>query len=177
MSSLPIKKPVLMVSARQHKDFATRLDELKHLLNQLQQNLEDIRASGEIAPPGCWIVRYQAKGRKGGRYWYYKWMSHDLIFVTKNGNPSCHQYLGKAGSEAYLNAVEALSRRGRIEALDRAINTLLMGLEDLVEESSRLKQGGSIPFWQIHLFIWAVKSGSYSLMRYASSKMGCSQQG
>jgi hypothetical protein len=128
-----------MVSARQHKDFSTRFDELKHLLQQLQQGIEDINDEGDIAPPGCWIVRYQAKGRKGERYWYYKWMSHEPIFVTKNGNPSRHQYLGKAGSQAYLKAVEALSRRGRIEGLDRALNTLLMGLEDLVEEASRLK--------------------------------------
>jgi len=128
-----------MVSARQHKDFSTRFDELKHLLQQLQQGIEDINDEGDIAPPGCWIVRYQAKGRKGERYWYYKWMSHEPIFVTKNGNPSRHQYLGKAGSQAYLKAVEALSRRSRIEGLDRALNTLLMGLEDLVEEASRLK--------------------------------------
>ncbi len=127
-----------MANARQHKDLATRLDELKHLIKQLQQDIEDIRDEGEIAPSGCWIVRYQAKGQKGGRYWYYKWMSHEPIFITKNGNPSRHQYLGKAGTEAYLKAVEALSRRGRIEALERAMSTLSMGLEDLVEETSRL---------------------------------------
>ncbi len=130
-----------MANAHQQKDVATRLDELKHLIEQLQQDIEDIRDEGEIAPSGCWIVRYQAKGRKGGRYWYYKWMSHEPIFVTKNGNSSRHQYLGKAGSEAYLKAVEALSRRGRIEALDRALRTLLMGLEDLVEEASRFNKG------------------------------------
>ena len=127
-----------MVNARQKKDLATRLDELKHLLKQLQQDIEDIRSEGEIAPSGCWIVRYQAKGQKGGRYWYYKWMSHEPIFVAKNGNPSRHQYLGKAGTEAYLKAVEALSRRGRIEALERAMSKLSRGLEDLVEEASRL---------------------------------------
>ena len=127
-----------MANARQHKDLATRLDELKHLIKQLQQDIQDIRDEGEIAPSGCWIVRYQAKGQKGGRYWYYKWMSHEPIFVTKNGSPSWHQYLGKAGTEAYLKAVEALSRRGRIEALERGMSTLSMGLEDLVEETSRL---------------------------------------
>ena len=127
-----------MVSARQHKDFSTRFEELKYLVQQFQQDIYDIHDEGEIAPPGCWIVRYQAQGRKGERYWYYKWMSHEPIFVTKKGNPSRHQYLGKAGSEAYLKAIKALSRRGRIEGLDRALNTLLMGLEDLVEESSRL---------------------------------------
>ena len=130
-----------MANAGQQKDVATRLDELKHLLEQLQQEIEDVHREGEIAQSGCWIVRYQAKGRKGGRYWYYKWMSHEPIFVTKKGNPSRHQYLGKAGSEAYLKAVEALSRRGRIEALNRAISTLSTGLEDLVEEASRLNQG------------------------------------
>jgi len=130
-----------MPSARQRSDFITRLDELKRMVEQLQQNMKDIRLEGEVAPPGCWIVRYQAKGRKGERYWYYKWMSHDPIFITKGGKLSCHQYLGKAGSEAYLKAVSALSRRGRIEGLDRALNTLLMGLEDLVEEASRLNKG------------------------------------
>ena len=129
-----------MANARQHKDVATRLDELKHLIERLQQDIEDIRDEGEIARAGCWIVRYQAKGKKGGCYWYYKWMSHEPIFVTKNGHPSRHQYLGKAGSQAYLKAVEALSRRGRIEALERAISTLSMGLSDLVEEASRFNK-------------------------------------
>ena len=130
-----------MANNRQQKDVATRLDELKHLLQQLQQDIEDIRDEGEIAPSGCWIVRYQAKGQKGGRYWYYKWMSHEPIFVTKNGTPSCHRYLGKAGSQAYLKAVEALSRRGQIEALERGMSTVSMGLEDLVEEASRFNKG------------------------------------
>ncbi|MDJ0737210.1 MAG: hypothetical protein QNJ47_24620 [Nostocaceae cyanobacterium] len=33
---------------------------------------------------------------------------------------------------------------------------------------------GNIPFWQIYLFMWSVKSRSYSLMRYISSKLRCS---
>ena len=130
-----------MPNARQRKDLATRLEELNFLQSQLQQDIKAIELEGEIAPSGCWIVRYIAKGQKGGRYWYYKWMSHDPIFVTKNGNPSRHQYLGKAGSEAYLKAVEALSRRGRIEALERAMSTVSMGLSDLVEEASRFNKG------------------------------------
>ena len=65
------------------------------------------------------------------------------MFITKNGNSSRHQYLGKAGSEAYLKAVEALSRRGRIEALERAMSTLSMGLSDLVEEASRFDKGSA----------------------------------
>ncbi|WP_051044370.1 hypothetical protein [Pleurocapsa sp. PCC 7319] len=53
-----------MANARQQKDLATRLDELKHLIKQLQQDIQDIRDEGEIAPSGCWIVRYQAKGKR-----------------------------------------------------------------------------------------------------------------
>ena len=132
-----------MPNARQQKDLATRISELNFLQQQLQQDIKAIEREGEIAPSGCWIVRYQAKGQKGGRYWYYKWMSHDPMFITKNGNSSRHQYLGKAGSEAYLKAVEALSRRGRIEALERAMSTLSMGLEDLVEEASRFDKGSA----------------------------------
>jgi cell division protein FtsB len=33
-----------------------------------------------------------------------------------------------------------LERRGRIEAIERAINTLSQGLEDLVEEATRFKK-------------------------------------
>ena len=130
-----------MPNARQQKDLATRLSELNFLQSQLQQDIKAIELEGEIAPSGCWIVRYQAKGKKGGRYWYYKWMSHNSIFITKKGNPSRHQYLGKAGSAAYLKAVEALSRRGRIEALERAMSTVSMGLSDLVEEASSFNKG------------------------------------
>ena len=32
----------------------------------------------------------------------------------------------------------------------------------------------SIPFWQIYLFIWALESRSYSLIRYVASQLGCS---
>ena len=54
-----------MPNARQQKDVASRLDELKHLLKQLQQDIEDIRSEGEIAPSGCWIVRNPRQRTKG----------------------------------------------------------------------------------------------------------------
>ena len=42
-----------MANARQQKDFATRLEELNHLLEQVQQDLENIKLEGEFAPSGC----------------------------------------------------------------------------------------------------------------------------
>jgi predicted nucleic acid-binding Zn-ribbon protein len=47
-----------MPSARQYKDVATRLDELQHLVKQIQQEIEALRSQGEVAPSGCWIVRF-----------------------------------------------------------------------------------------------------------------------
>lgn len=40
-------------------------------------------------------------------------------------------------------------------------------LEKLIEDDAI----GNIPFWQIYLFIWAVESRLYNLMRYISSRM------
>ncbi len=121
------------------KDLASRIEDLNRKLASVVQELENLKAEGEIASPGCWIVRYQAKGR-GGRYWYYKWMAAEPIFVSKQGERSTSKYIGKAGSEAYLKAVSMLGRRGKIEALERVIKVLSQGLEDLVEEATRLKK-------------------------------------
>jgi hypothetical protein len=117
-------------------DLARRIEDNNKQLADYVQKLEYIRAEGEIAPPSCWIVRYQAKGR-GGTYWYYRWMSSETIFVNSKGKPSSSKYIGKAGSQAYLNAVSMVALRGQIEAIERAINTLSEGLEDLVEEATR----------------------------------------
>ncbi|NEP49466.1 MAG: tetratricopeptide repeat protein [Moorea sp. SIO3C2] len=56
-----------------------------------------------------------------------------------------------------------------ISELESAIQHYTDALTKLEDTSS----SGSIPFWQIYLFKWAVKSQSYSLMRYVSSKVGC----
>ena len=127
-----------MPRPRQQKqqDLATRLEQLKSLFTLIQQEIEQLSSRGELAPNGAWIVRYQARGR-GGTYWYYKWQSHEAIFVTKEGKKSCHKYIGKAGSPAYLKAVERLMRRTKIEGLEQALHTLELGLSDLVEEATR----------------------------------------
>lgn len=121
---------------QKQQDLATRLEQLKSLFILIQQEIEQLSSRGELAPNGAWIVRYQARGR-GGTYWYYKWQSHEAIFITKEGNKSCHKYIGKAGSPAYLKAVEMLVRRTKIEGLEQALHTLELGLSDLVEEATR----------------------------------------
>ncbi|NEP03358.1 MAG: hypothetical protein F6K58_32960, partial [Symploca sp. SIO2E9] len=89
------------------QDLATRLEELKSILTEIDTEIEQLDQQGELAPPGTWIVRYRARGR-GGTYWYYKWQSREAIFVTKSGKKSRHKYIGKAGSPAFLLAVEMM---------------------------------------------------------------------
>ena len=62
------------------------------------------------------------------------------IFVTKTGKNSCHQYIGKAGSTAFLKAVEMMKNRTKIKALQQVLHTLELGLKDLVEEANRINK-------------------------------------
>jgi len=107
-------------------DLGHRLDSIKRLFQQIENEIERTAQSGKIAPAGCWIVRYQARGT-GGTYWYYKWQSHDPIFINKNGHKSCHRYIGKAGSPAFMEAVDRVMRRTKIDGLQQSLHTLELG--------------------------------------------------
>lgn len=124
---------------KNQKDLSKRILDLNQKLASVVQEMEEIKEEGEVAPPSCWIVRYQAKGR-GGAYWYYKWMAREAIFINEKQQRSKSKYIGKAGSKAYLQAVSSLQRRGKVEALERVINLLSQGLEDLVEEATKKKK-------------------------------------
>jgi len=84
-------------------------NKITKLIAIYQQQINDIMESGEVASPGCWIVRYQARGRKA-RYWYYKLHSTEKIFPTRDPDiNSKYKHLGKACSPAYLDAVALCS--------------------------------------------------------------------
>jgi CRISPR-associated protein Cmr2 len=57
--------------------------------------------------------------------------------------------------------------------------TVLESIWDAEKERAKKLSGvtvksGSIPLWQIYFFCLTVESGSYNLMKYVSSKLGCS---
>jgi len=107
------------------------------LITLYEQEIKYIMALGEVAPPGCWIVRYQARGRKT-RYWYYKLHGTEKIFPTRDPRKkSRYKHLGKAGSPAYLEGVASVLRRAKIDGLSRAIQTLKSGLMDLADEAEK----------------------------------------
>ncbi|ACK71042.1 hypothetical protein PCC7424_5651 (plasmid) [Gloeothece citriformis PCC 7424] len=107
------------------------------LISTYEQQIKDILELGEVAPPGCWIVRYQARGRKT-HYWYYKLHSTEKIFSTRDPDKKTkYKHLGKAGSPAFLEGVASVERRAHIDGLSRAIQTLKSGLMDLSDESEK----------------------------------------
>ena len=127
-----------MVTTKQQQqlDLADRIEKVQALIEEISREIDTIKAHSPIAPPACGIVRFRAKG-KGGAYWYYKWQSPNPIFVTKRGNSSRYKYIGKAGSPAFLEAVEMMRNRTSISALEQVRHTLELGREDLLTEASR----------------------------------------
>lgn len=120
------------------EDLAERLVLLQTKLEGISQEISQLRQT-DVAPDGCWILRYQSRG-KGGTYWYYKWQSKEPIFVTKTGQKSCHKYIGKAGSKEFFRAVEMMLGRTKIEAFDQVIHTLELARMDLIEEATRYQK-------------------------------------
>lgn len=125
--------------SKKESDLAERIGELQEKRELIEKDILALKNEGEIAPDGAWIVRYRARGQ-GGTYWYYKWQSKQAIFITKKGNNSCHKYIGKPGSSAFMKAVEMMLRRTKIEALQQVQYTLDWGLMDLIEESTRINK-------------------------------------
>ena len=125
--------------SKKESDLAERIGKLQEKRELIEKEILTLKNQGEIAPDGAWIVRYRARGQ-GGTYWYYKWQSKQAIFITKKGNNSCHKYIGKPGSSAFMKAVEMMLRRTKIEALQQVQYTLDLGLMDLIEESTRINQ-------------------------------------
>ncbi|NET60519.1 MAG: hypothetical protein F6K47_31590 [Symploca sp. SIO2E6] len=78
-----------------------------------------------MAPPGCRVMRYQVRTKKG-QYWYYKLQALEAIFPTGQGGNKLSKYkhLGKAGSPAHIDAVLQVASRNQIDELQRAINSL-----------------------------------------------------
>jgi len=119
------------------EDLHKRIDKVVSMKERLEREVVSIHELNQVAPPGCRIARYLAKGRKGV-YWYYKLQATTPIFPTRSdGKLSKYKHLGKAGSQAYMDAIEQMTARTKIEALDRSIEALKQGLKDLVEETSK----------------------------------------
>ena len=83
-------------------EISERAERIEQAINYLQQKIASIKEEGDVAPIGCSVARYTAKGRKN-RYWYYQLRANQAIFpkAKKAQEFSRYQHLGKAGSEAH----------------------------------------------------------------------------
>jgi hypothetical protein len=83
-----------------------RIERIQAAIAILRSQIEQIESSGEVAPAGCLVMRYQAQGSRAA-YWYYKLQANSPIFPTSRdkAKKSKYKHLGKAGSPAHIDAV------------------------------------------------------------------------
>jgi hypothetical protein len=130
---------------------------LKKTINEIENRISEISASGEVAPSGVWISKYVVPKNKGKKYYYYRLME-------ETNNRSCSgktqgkfkQYLGKKNSSKYNQWVSAISRRNRIKSLIRQKQMLEIQLQKLEAQeqvsSGNLTQANSQnPYSELHI--------------------------
>ena len=115
-----------------------RADRIRESIDALKRERSEIEGEGWVAPPDCHIARNRAKGAKY-HYWYYQLRASSAIFpkTNKKGGFSRFKHLGKAGSQAHINGVNAVIRRAKIEHLTSAIEALYESWLDLYPDEEK----------------------------------------
>ena len=121
-----------MVKNNSELERLQRAARIREAIAALKREKSEIETSGWVAPADCYIARYQAKGQKY-HYWYYQLKASKAVFpkANKKGEFSRFKHLGKAGSQAHIDGVNAVIRRTKIEALNSAIESLYESWLDL----------------------------------------------
>ncbi|MEC4894170.1 MAG: hypothetical protein SAL07_13575 [Oscillatoria sp. PMC 1051.18] len=88
-----------------------RLDTQRKTFCRAECGIQRIAASGEVAPKGCHLARYQARGQYKA-YWYYKLQADTPVFPSKKGQGqlSRYQHLGAAGTQAHTDTKRIRSK-------------------------------------------------------------------
>ena len=118
-----------------------RAERLLATIANLEKQIQEIKASGEIAPTGCYLARYQARGQYKA-YWYYKLQAEQPIFPSKkeDGKLSRYQHLGAAGTESHIQGVMMVIRRNQIDELQKSIDALRDSWSDLYSDLEEKKK-------------------------------------
>ncbi len=120
-------------------DRQERANRIAQAIVSIQKSIELLESSGDIAPSGCCLVHYQARGHKK-HYWYYKLQASEPIFPTKSGKMTRYKHLGASGTEAHIEALMQINRRNQLEALSRTLDSLMQCWSDLSENSKSENQ-------------------------------------
>ena len=115
-----------------------RAERIQTAIAMLQAQKSEIEEDA-VAPSGCYVARYQAKGAKH-HYWYYQLKATTAIFPKTNqeNEYSRFQHLGKAGSQAHIDGVLAVVRRVQIDELTKAIDELNDSWSDLYSNGKKV---------------------------------------
>ena len=115
------------------------MSNIEQRLNFIDQRIQQIRNSGEIAAPNTWIQKFYVP-KNGKRYEYYRLMKA-CGRKSKTGKiqGQIERYLGKLGSKLYKRFTAAIDRRNQLQKLEKIYQKLLALLEE------ELVSGGIIP--------------------------------
>lgn len=127
-----------MTKKNSELEIIQRAERIKATINALNHEKAEIEASGWVAPVNCYLARYQAKGVKY-HYWYYQLKASKAVFpkANKKGEFSRFKHLGKAGSQAHIDGVNAVIRRTKIDQLTSAIESLKESWLDLYPDENK----------------------------------------
>ncbi|MBW4430529.1 MAG: transposase [Pelatocladus maniniholoensis HA4357-MV3] len=90
----------------------------------LEKQQKQLLKQGELAPEGSWVARYQVR-QNTKRYWYYKLQVPQPYFQSRTSEKkSKYKHLGKAGTDAHLDAFMSVLRRSIFDELKKAISVL-----------------------------------------------------
>ena len=126
------------ISSKSQQDKLERITCLQSAIATLETYQNFFERLGELAPEGSWIARYQVRQPKKA-YWYYKLQASSPTFTTTGETPKLSKYkhLGKAGTQAHVEAVMGVARRTIVEELQKTIDSLKSSLLDISFDSEQ----------------------------------------
>lgn len=111
-------------SSALEQDTLARFDRIKHAMAALEKQQKQILKQGELAPPTAWVARYQVR-QNTKKYWYYKLQVPKPYFQCATSEKlSKYKHLGKAGTQAHIDAVMSVFRRTICDEIQKIIHTL-----------------------------------------------------
>ena len=106
------------------QDKLARFERIKKAISQLEKQQRQILKQGELAPEAAWVARYQVR-QNTKKYWYYKLqVPHPYFRCTTSEKLSKYKHLGKAGTQAHIDAVMSVFRRTIWDEIQKIIHTL-----------------------------------------------------
>ena len=126
------------VSSKSQQDKLERISRLQSAIASLETYQSFFNSQGELAPVDAWVARYQVRQPQKA-YWYYKLQASSPTFTTTGETPKLTKYkhLGKAGSEAHVEAVMGVTRRTLVSELQKTIDSLKSSLLDISFDSEQ----------------------------------------